>query len=97
MHQQQQLVLPKTTPLAAHAEHAWRVGNFEAQVELDRELHARAPDARDPAFRLADGLLALGRNRRARAVLEGLEARFPNDDEVAWLASRARAAAPGGH
>ena len=95
--QEQQLVLPKTAPLAERAEHAWRVGNFEEQVELDRKLYERAPEARDPALRLADGLLALGRNRRALAVLERLEAAHPADDEVAWLAARARAASPGAH
>jgi hypothetical protein len=93
---EQQLVLPMTASLAERAEHAWRVGHFEAQVELDRELHERVPDARDPALRLADGLLALGRNRRALNLLERLEARFPGDAEVLRLAAEARARTPGG-
>jgi hypothetical protein len=102
----QQLVLPTRADLVRRASssdparraralevlarHAWRVGNFASQVELDRQLVALRPEARDPAFRLADALLALGRSRQALPVAQGLLRAFPRDDEVVRLAADAR-------
>ena len=74
----------------ALARHAWSVGRFTRQVELDRRIHAERPRAREPAVRLADGLLALGRPDEARAVLEPLAREWPEDAELAELLGFAR-------
>jgi hypothetical protein len=83
--------------LESLAAHTWRVGRFTRQVELDAAIHAERPQAREPALRLSDGLLALGRVDAAIAVLEPLARSRPEDDEVADLVKLARERArPGG-
>ena len=79
--------------LEALAAHHWRIGDFEAQVALDQQRARSVPGARDPAVRLADGWLQLGRARAALRVLAPLERAFPQDLEIRILAGLARDAA----
>jgi hypothetical protein len=78
------------------ARHAWTVGRFSREVELDLAILAERPRAREPAVRLADGLLALGRPAEALAVLQPLSAELPEDIEVDELVRLARARAGSG-
>jgi hypothetical protein len=77
--------------LEALAAHLYRVGRFARQVELDGVLHGLDPEARDPALRLGDGLLQLGRVRQAQRVLSQLAREHPADAEVGFLAALADA------
>ncbi|MGH0031308.1 MAG: tetratricopeptide repeat protein [Myxococcota bacterium] len=72
--------------LEALAAHAWRVGDFADQVALDERLVRLRPEARDPAFRLADGLYHLGRVHRAHRRVEALLEEHPRDLEALALA-----------
>jgi hypothetical protein len=78
------------------ARHAWTVGRFARQVELDLASLAENPQAREPALRLADGLLAQGRPAEALAVLEPLAGGRSEDVEVGELVRFARARAGSG-
>jgi len=72
------------------AAHAWRIGDFDAQIPLDRAHLRLRPDARTPGVRLADALIQRGRHRAALAVLAKVLARHPGDPEAAYLERRAR-------
>jgi hypothetical protein len=72
------------------AAHAWRIGDFETQLPLDRILSGGAVPHRRAGLRLADALIALGRPRAAQAVLEPVLATYPRDAEAHYLARLAR-------
>lgn len=85
----------RAAALEALAAHAWRVGRFARQVELDRALRPLRGASRERDLRLADGLLQTGRPRQALAVLRPLARERPEDRELRWWVGRAEAALEG--
>jgi hypothetical protein len=69
------------------AAHAWRVGDFETQVALDRQSPSDDLEARR---RLADGLLHLGRFREALRVARALRREHPDYKDAVYLYNVAR-------
>jgi hypothetical protein len=72
------------------AAHAWRIGDFEGQIPLDRELLRLRPRERTPGVRLADALIQRGRVRSALPVLEAVLHAHPGDPEARYLERRAK-------
>jgi len=72
------------------AAHAWRIGDFEEEVDLDARLLATLPDTYEPGRRRVDGLLHLGRDREALRAARELVQSHPGDLEATYLLNRAR-------
>lgn len=68
----------------------WQIGAFEEQVATDRELLLRAPDAKEPQRRLADGLLHLKRPSEALDVARRLHAADPGYEDIEIILAIAR-------
>jgi tetratricopeptide (TPR) repeat protein len=63
----------------------WQIGNYPAQIAIDRELVALDPGAKEPRRRLAEALLQQGETRAALRVARSLYAEDPDYRDIAYL------------
>jgi hypothetical protein len=82
--------LARLAALETLAAHAWRIGDWSEEVDLDARLLTALPEAYEPRRRRVDGLLQLGRNREALREARELTLRHPDAPEGAYLLDAAR-------